>query len=120
MKHLTLLLLSVGLLSACAHRPTSNTEYAAAPQPRKSTAQAPKRVMANGVEVQTVDFRPGISSATVERMARDASCQGGTGAGLVSETGPVEIYRMKCDNGNVFMARCELRQCKPMVQGSGQ
>jgi hypothetical protein len=120
MKHLTLLLLSAGLLSACAHRPTSNDSYAAtqSSQPRRNPAVVvPRRVMANGVEVQKVDFRPGISSATVERMGRDAACQGGTGAGLVSEAGPIEVYRMSCDNGNTFMARCELRQCKPMNAG---
>jgi hypothetical protein len=26
----------------------------------------------------------------------------------------VEVYRMVCDSGKVFMARCELRQCKAM------
>jgi hypothetical protein len=24
---------------------------------------------------------------------------------------------MACDNGKVFLARCELRQCAPMVSG---
>ena len=56
----------------------------------------------------------GVSSATVERMAREQACSGGLGAGLITQTGPVEVYRMQCDNGKVFMARCELRQCKRM------
>jgi hypothetical protein len=24
------------------------------------------------------------------------------------------VYRMACEDGRVFLARCELRQCKPM------
>jgi hypothetical protein len=66
------------------------------------------------VVIQTVDFRPGISSATVERLAKQFGCTGSLGAGLIAEKGPVEVYRMKCDNGTIFMAQCELRQCRPM------
>jgi hypothetical protein len=69
---------------------------------------------AGDVVVQTVDFRPGMSSATVERLAKRFGCSGSVGAGLVTEKGPVEIYRMKCDNGTSFVAQCELRQCRPM------
>jgi hypothetical protein len=72
------------------------------------------RVAFDGVEIERVPFRTGVSSATVERLARGASCLGGMGAGLITEAGPVEVYRMACDNGKVFLARCELRQCKPM------
>ncbi|OWW22979.1 hypothetical protein AYR66_20825 [Noviherbaspirillum denitrificans] len=64
--------------------------------------------------LQTVDFRPGTSSATVERLAKRFGCTGSMGAGLVTDKGPVEVYRMKCDNGTIFMAQCELRQCRPM------
>lgn len=84
---------------------------------RKSVLEAEaiaKRSMIDGVPVEKVEFRPGISSATVERLANAEECRGGRGAGLVTERGPVEIYRMSCANGKVFMARCELRQCKPM------
>ena len=35
-------------------------------------------------------------------------------AALVTEPGPVEVYRMQCDNGKVFMARCEMRQCRQL------
>ena len=66
------------------------------------------------VLVQTVDFRSGTSSATVERLAKRFGCTGTQGAGLVAEKGPVEVYRMRCENGTTFMARCELRQCRPM------
>ena len=84
---------------------------------RKSVIEAEavaRAAMIDGVPVEKVEFRPGISSATVERLANAEECRGGRGAGLVAERGPVEIYRMSCSNGKVFMARCELRQCKPM------
>jgi hypothetical protein len=64
--------------------------------------------------VQTVEFRSGVSSATVERLAKRVGCQGGKGAGLLTAPGPVEVYRMQCENGTTFLARCELRQCHPM------
>jgi hypothetical protein len=66
------------------------------------------------ITLQTVDFRPGTSSTTVERLAKRFGCEGSNGAGLITDKGPVEIYRMKCDNGTTFMAQCELRQCRPM------
>lgn len=72
------------------------------------------RVAFDGVEIERIPFRTGVSSAVVERLARDASCLGGMGAGLITPPGPVEVYRMACSNGKVFLARCELRQCKPM------
>jgi len=64
--------------------------------------------------VETIPFRTGVSSATVEKMAKQQGCTGGQGAGLVTEPGPVEVYRMRCDSGKLFMARCELRQCRQM------
>ncbi|KIF83842.1 hypothetical protein TSA66_18690 [Noviherbaspirillum autotrophicum] len=69
---------------------------------------------AGRVEVEKVEFRSGVSSTTVERLARQHDCAGSAGAGLLTVKGPVEVYRMQCDNGKVFMARCELRQCRPM------
>ncbi|AXA94442.1 hypothetical protein [Massilia sp. YMA4] len=68
----------------------------------------------DGTPIETVPFRSGVSSATVERLARQAGCTGSQGAGLVSEPGPVEVYRLRCDDGRTFLARCELRQCVPM------
>lgn len=69
---------------------------------------------AGTVIVQKVEFKSGISSATVERLAKEHGCSGTGGAGLMTEKGPVEIYRMQCENGKAFVARCELRQCRPM------
>jgi hypothetical protein len=64
--------------------------------------------------VQKVEFRPGISSASVEHLAKSFGCSGRAGAALVTDKGPVEVYRLQCDNGTSFLARCELRQCRPM------
>jgi hypothetical protein len=64
--------------------------------------------------VQKVAFRPGVSSASVEHLAKGLGCSGRAGAALVTDKGPVEVYRLQCDNGTSFLARCELRQCRPM------
>lgn len=69
---------------------------------------------AGTVIVQKVEFKSGVSSATVERLAKEHGCVGSGGAGLMTEKGPVEVYRMQCESGKVFLARCELRQCRPM------
>jgi hypothetical protein len=65
-------------------------------------------------KIQTVEFRQGISSVTVEKIAKKYGCVGGKGAGLITPQGPVEVYRMACDNGRTFMAKCEMRQCSAM------
>ncbi len=64
--------------------------------------------------VQRVPFRVGVSSTTVEKLAREQACSSAQGAGLMTEPGPVEVYRVRCDDGKVFTARCELRQCRRM------
>lgn len=69
---------------------------------------------AGNVVVQKVEARPGVSSVTVEKLAKSAGCSNRSGAGLITEKGPIEVYRMQCDNGITFTAKCELRQCKPM------
>ncbi len=63
-------------------------------------------------EIQMVEFKLGVSSITVERMAKNVGCTGGKGAGLMSSNGSTELYRMNCENGSTIMARCELRQCQ--------
>ena len=79
-----------------------------------ATAPAPGLTAVDGAPIEKIPFHTGVSSATVERMARDQACTGGQGAGLITEPGPVEVYRMQCADGKVFMARCELRQCRQM------
>jgi hypothetical protein len=78
-----------------------------------SVKAAPQLVDANGVPIERVPYRVGVSSVTVEQLARQHACAG-QGAGLVTEPGPVEVYRLQCSDGKVFMARCELRQCRKM------
>jgi len=84
------------------------------PAPVAPSAAAVAAQPAPGEAIQRIPFRTGVSSATVEKLARAQSCTGGQGAGLVTDPGPVEVYRMLCDDGKVFMARCELRQCRRM------
>ena len=111
------------VLAACASMPfgQGNEQQAEAARRAASLKQAPpsdyaddgsRRVAIGGVEIERVAFKPGVSSATVENMAKQSGCSGGPGAGLVSEAGPVEMYRMACSDGRVFLARCELRQCR--------
>lgn len=68
--------------------------------------------------IEMIPFRTGVSSATVEKLARQQGCTGGQGAALITQPGPTEVYRMRCEDGpmrgKVFMARCELRQCRAM------
>ncbi|MGF6273751.1 hypothetical protein ABIB38_002129 [Massilia sp. UYP11] len=66
------------------------------------------------VEIQRVPFKVGVSSTTVEKLAREQACASEQGAGLITDPGPIEVYRMHCQDGKVFMARCELRQCRKM------
>ncbi|HYD97150.1 MAG TPA: hypothetical protein VEC01_17610 [Noviherbaspirillum sp.] len=94
---------------------------AAAPavaQPAAPAARNPAQLTLNdgdeAIPIHTVAFRSGTSSATVERLAKRFGCTGTQGAGLITEKGPLEVYRMKCENGTTFMAQCELRQCRPM------
>ena len=109
------------LLCACSMLPWHSRmdEEAARPMPAKPAAPTVASdgtpiVSVDGAPIERVEFRAGVSSATVERMARERGCTGGVGAGLITEPGPVEVYRMTCEDGKVFRARCELRQCTAM------
>jgi len=105
------------LLSGCASMSgVAGNETAAAPQHTGSAAKNATRVQddTGSVVIQQVEYRSGVSSATVERLARRFGCEGTNGAGLITEKGVVEVYRMRCENGTTFLAQCELRQCRPM------
>jgi hypothetical protein len=104
MKRLALVCVAVAVLGGCS---TLHKQM-----PPASAPAAPVADAAPGVE--TIPFRTGVSSATVEKMAKQQGCTGGQGAGLITQPGPVEVYRMRCESGKVFMARCELRQCRQM------
>ena len=104
------LLLTAVLLGGCTlFKGTMAPAPVAAVQPA-----APALMDPTGTPIERVPFRMGVSSATVEKLAKGQGCTAGQGAGLVTEPGPVEVYRMRCEGGTVFMARCELRQCVKM------
>jgi hypothetical protein len=103
--------LLAALLGGCAH---FHRQAPTAPVMAAAPAGPAGPVDADGTPIQTLPFRLGVSSSTVEKMAKQQSCTGGQGAALVTDQGPVEVYRMQCDNGKVFMARCEMRQCRQM------
>ena len=118
MKRLFLLLGCSLVLSACS---LLNTKMAP-PAPASTSVPAPLPVRPvpgqlldqRGVIIERIAFRPGVSSVTVERLGKQRACDSDEGAALLTEPGPVEVYRMMCSSGKVFLARCELRQCKPM------
>jgi hypothetical protein len=83
----------------------SQVKQAELPRPVEATSNYP-------VKVERVPFEIGVSSATVERIAKQNSCETTLGAGLLYRKGPVEVYRVDCKDGREIKARCELRQCK--------
>jgi hypothetical protein len=105
-----LALVVASLLGGCS---MFRSKMPAAPRAPAPVKAAPQLVDANGVPIERVPYRVGVSSVTVEQLARQHACVG-QGAGLVTEPGPVEVYRLQCSDGKVFMARCELRQCRKM------
>jgi len=104
--------LAAVLLGGCTQF-KSKREPARTP-PAATRPAAPALVDPNGTPIERVPFRTGVSSATVEKLGKQQGCTSAQGAGLVTEAGPVEVYRMRCEDGKVFMARCELRQCVRM------
>lgn len=64
------------------------------------------------MNIERVPFELGVSSVTVERMAKQNNCQSAKGAGLLHKKGPVEVYRVMCTDGREIKARCEMRQCE--------
>ena len=105
-----LALVVASLLGGCAMFKSTMPPASRAAAP----AQAPPQLVdANGAPIERVPYRVGVSTVTVEQLARQHACTG-QGAGLITEPGPVEVYRLQCSDGKVFMARCELRQCRKM------
>ena len=105
-----LALVAVAALGGCAMGKTKPAAPVAVAAPQQPAAVAD----AGGVQIERIPYRVGVSSSTVEQLARQYACAGTQGAGLVTDEGPVEVYRMQCADGKVFMARCELRQCRKM------
>ena len=115
---------AVLVLSACSSAPTRSASVATGAHAKEMHAdehaanKAPDGILVQDEHgsaiLQKVAFQTGVSSVTVERLGRRYGCISSQGAGLVTGKGPVEVYRMRCDNGTTFLAECELRQCRPM------
>ena len=107
MKRLALLTACALTLGACSMLKT--------PMPVAPVAQVPQVApIAPDQPIERIPFRQGVSSVTVEKLGKQQACASDEGAGLLTAPGPVEVYRMVCRSGKVFMARCELRQCRAM------
>jgi len=105
-----LALVAVAALGGCAMFKSKPAAPVAVEAPQRPVGVAD----AGGLQIERVPYRVGVSSSTVEQLARQHACASTQGAGLVTDEGPVEVYRMQCADGKVFMARCELRQCRKM------
>lgn len=80
-----------------------------------SVVKNPNGTGSDNGDVQTIRFTTGVSSVSVEKLASQNQCVSAKGAALVTPKGPIEVYRVNCDDGRNFMAKCELRQCQPMA-----
>ena len=102
----------LALLAACALGACSMLKT---PMPVAPVAPVPQVApVAPAQPIERIPFRQGISSVTVEKLGKQQACTSDEGAGLLTAPGPVEVYRIMCSSGKVFMARCELRQCRAM------
>lgn len=82
------------------------------PSPELIVASPTPKTTNSTVKIERVPFELGVSSVTVERIAKQNSCQSKLGAGLLFKKGPIEVYRVECDDGREIKARCEMRQCE--------
>jgi hypothetical protein len=83
-------------------------------EPLPTSAEINPSAYKSSAKIQTVEFQIGASSFSVEKLANKAGCFSDKGAGIITEKGPIEAYRVKCNDGKTFVARCELRQCKAL------
>ena len=110
MKHrlLIITLIATTLLAGCGL--FSNKKQKTDDQP-----VAAKVRTATGSNAADNEFSVGVSSVTVEKLAQKNQCVSTKGAKQISAKGPVEMYSVNCEDGRVFMAKCELRQCQPVA-----
>jgi len=97
-------------------QPTKTVPAASPASATSAPAKATNTIEAPAVAKQSTPnrsaFRQGVSSYTVEQLARGSGCAGHNGAELISEPGTVETYKVVCDDGGHLEALCEYRQCK--------
>jgi hypothetical protein len=117
MKHRILLVtvITSGLISGCGlfTKTKSSNEATAGALTTQTLAQ--NNTSKDDQILQKIEFKTGISSVTVERLALQSQCTSKQGAAQLTPKAPIEVYRVSCDDGRVFMAKCELRQCQTMM-----
>lgn len=101
------LFLSVAGCAALQRMSAGDRPAAAAPSAAAAPASAEP-------QIQTIPFQAGVSSMTVEKLALQYGCSAKKGAARITEKGPVEVYRIACDDERTLLVKCELRQCKTM------
>lgn len=99
------LFLSVAGCAALQRMSAGDRPAAASPSAAAAPAEPP---------IQTIPFQAGVSSMTVEKLALQYGCSAKKGAARITEKGPVEVYRIACDDERTLLVKCELRQCKAM------
>lgn len=87
------------------------TPVAVVTAPATRVVPSPTPAATSYSDTGEADFKLGESSNTVEKMGKQDGCQSSRGAGLVTDAGPIEVYRMVCQGGAAYMAKCEFRQC---------
>ena len=117
MKHGILIttIVTTALISGCGLFSRSKPSGDAERNSIKTQKDKQYRNTGETTPLQTTDFNQGVSSVTVERLAAQNQCTSKQGAALATPKGPTEVYKVSCDDGRVFMAKCELRQCQPMM-----
>jgi hypothetical protein len=111
---LTMVIVTTALISGCGLLPKASSGNDAKNKPVKAPMEVNSPANASPI-LQKIEFTTGVSSVIVERMASKNQCISQQGAGQITPKGPTEIYRVNCEDGRVFMAKCELRQCQPMM-----
>lgn len=99
-----------------AQEPAPALKVTAAPVPATPLPTTPMHSPINNtpskINIEKIPFEIGVSSNSVERLAKQNNCPSSKGAGLIYKKGPVEVYRVTCDDGRELKARCELRLCE--------
>ena len=117
MKHRILIVtvITSALISGCGLFTKTKPASEAATKPAQTQLLAQGLADNANPVVQKIEFKTGISSVTVEKLAIQSQCTSRQGAAQITPKAPVEVYRVNCDDGRVFMAKCELRQCQTMM-----
>ncbi len=103
------------LISGCGLFTKTKPNNEATSNPGKTQVLAHGQTSYEDPVLQKIEFKTGVSSVTVEKLAMQSQCSSKQGAAQITPKAPIEVYRVSCDDGRVFMAKCELRQCQTMM-----